>query len=56
MLVWSKITVTQSCPFDDAVGEAFRLLPNVPEIEEKQKKCLHLLIKRQGVLELLPTR
>ena len=32
-------------PCDDAVGEALiRLFPNVPEINEKQKKCLNLLL------------
>ena len=35
---------------------AFRLFPNVPEIKEKQKKCLNLLLKRKDVLGLLPTR
>ena len=56
MFVWDKITVTHSCSFDDAVREAFRLFPNVPEIKEKQKKCLNLLFKRKDVLGLLPTR
>ena len=56
MLVWNKITVTHSCSFDDAVREAFRLFPNVPEIKEKQKKCLNLLLKRKDVLGLLPTK
>ena len=31
-----------ACCFDDAVREAFPLFPNVPEIKEKQKKCLNL--------------
>ena len=56
MFVWNKITVTHSCSFDDAVRGAFRLFPNVPEIKEKQKKCLNLLFKRKDVLGLLPTR
>ena len=43
------MAVTWSCSFDDAVGEALRLFPNVPEIKEKQKKCLNLLLKRKGV-------
>ena len=42
--------------FDDVVREAFRLFPNVPEIKEKQKKCLNLLLERKDVLRLLPTR
>ena len=47
----------QSCSCDDAVGEALiRLIPNVPEINEKQKKCLNLLLKRKDVLGLLPSR
>ena len=45
-----------SCSFDDAVRQAFRLLPNVPEINEKQKKCFNLLLKRKDVLGLLPTK
>ena len=56
MFVWNKITVMQSCFFDDAVREAFRLFPNVPEIEQKQMKCLNLVLKRKDVLGLLPTR
>ena len=56
MFVWNKITVTHSCSFDDAVQNAFRLFPNVPEIKEKQKKCLNLLLKRKDVLGLLPTK
>ena len=56
MFVWNKITVTHSCSFDDAVREAFRLFPNVPEIKEKQKKCLNLLLKRKDDLGLLPTK
>ena len=43
------MAVTRSCSFDDAVGEALRLFPNVPEIKEEQKKCLNLLLKRKGV-------
>ena len=43
------MAVTWSCSFDDAVGEALRLFPNVPEIKEKQKNCLNLLLKRKGV-------
>ena len=35
---------------------AFRPLPNVPGIKEKQKKCLNSLLKRKDVLGLLPTR
>ena len=46
MIVRNKIAVTHSCSFDDA---AFRLFPNVPEIKEKQKKCLDLLLKRKDV-------
>ena len=42
--------------FDDAVRKAFRLFANVPEIKEKQKKCLNLLLKRKDVLGLLPAR
>ena len=37
------------------LGKALRLFPNVPEIKEKQKKCLNLLLKRKDVLGLLPT-
>ena len=40
MFVWNKVTVMHSCSFDNAVREAFLLFPNVPEINEKQKKCL----------------
>ena len=43
------MAVTQSCSFDDAVGEALCLFPNVLEIKEKQKKCLNLLLKRKDV-------
>ena len=56
LFVWNKITAMHSCSFDDAVREAFRLFPNVPEIKEKQKKCLNLLLKRKDVLGLLPSR
>ena len=56
MFVWNKITVTHSCSFDNAVRKIFPLFPNVPEIKEKQKKCLNLLLKRKDVLGLLPTR
>ena len=56
MFVWNKDTVTHSYSFDDAVRKAFRLFANVPEIKEKQKKCLNLLLKRKDVLGLLPTR
>ena len=55
MFVWNKIAITLSSSFDDAVQEAFRLFPNVPEIKEKQKKCLNLLLKRKVVLGLFPT-
>ena len=55
MFVWNKIAVTHSTSFDDAVQEAFRLFPNVPEIKEKQKKCLNLLLNRKVVLGLFPT-
>ena len=48
--------VTYSCSFDDAVREAFRLFPNVPETKEKQNKCLNLLLKRKDFLGWLPTR
>ena len=44
-----KITVMRSCSFDDAVREAFRLFPKVPEIKGKQKKRLNLLLKRKDV-------
>ena len=56
LFVWNKITAMHSCSFDDAVREAFRLFPNVPEIKEKQKKCLNLLLKRKDVLGLFPSR
>ena len=56
LFVWNKIAAMHSCSFDDAVREAFRLFPNVPEIKEKQKKCLNLLLKRKDVLGLLPSR
>ena len=56
LFVWNKITAMHSCSFDDAVREAFRLFPNVPEIKEKQKKCLNLLLKRKDVLGLLPSK
>ena len=55
MFVWNKIAVTYSSSCDDAVQEAFRLFPNVPEVKEKQKKCLNLLLKRKVVLGLFPT-
>ena len=41
MFVWNKITVANSCSFDDAVREDFRL---VSEIKEKQKKCLKMFL------------
>ena len=50
MFVWNKIAVTHSSSCDDAVQEAFHLFPNVPEVKEKQKKCLNLLLKRKVVL------
>ena len=42
MFDWKKITVRQSCSYDDAVREDFRLFPNVSQIKEKQNKCLNL--------------
>ena len=42
------MAVTQSCSFDNAVQEALCLFPNVPEIKEKQKKCI--IFKRKDVL------
>ena len=51
------MVVKQSCSCDDAVGEALmRLFSNVQEINEKQKKCSNLLLKRKDVLGLLPSR
>ena len=44
MFVWDKMTVTQSCFFDDADDKALRLLGNVPEIKGKQKKCSSVLL------------
>ena len=44
MFVWNKMTVTQSCFFDDADDKALRLLGNVPEIKGKQKKCSSVLL------------
>ena len=44
MFLRNKITVMHSCSFDNAVREAFRLFPNVPEIKEKQKKCLKMFL------------
>ena len=50
------MAVTQSCFFLTMLSEkALRLLPNVPEITEKQKKSLNLLLKRKDVLGWLPT-
>ena len=37
---------------DDAVREALRLFPHVPEIKEKQKKWLNLLLKRKKMMFL----
>ena len=45
-----------SCCFDNAVQEASPLFPNVPEIKEKQKKCLNLGSKRKYFREFFPTR
>ena len=45
-----------SCCFDDAVREAFPLFLNVPEVKEKQKKCLNLESKRKDFLGFVPTR
>ena len=56
LFVWNKITAMHSRSFDDAVREAFRLFPNVPERKKKQKKCLNLLLKRKDVLGLLSSR
>ena len=56
LFVWNKITAMHSRSFDDAVREAFRLFPNVPEKKKKQKKCLDLLLKRKDVLGLLSSR
>lgn len=52
------MAVTQSCFsfFLTMLSEkALRLLPNVSEITEKQKKSLNLLVKRKDVLGWLPT-
>ena len=56
MFVWNKISVTHSCPFDDAVREAFRLFPNVPEIKENHKKCLIALLSHKLSKLILPSK
>ena len=45
-----KIAVTQSFSFVSAVREVFRLFLNVPEMKEKQRKCLNLLLRRKDVI------
>ncbi|XP_068723657.1 uncharacterized protein [Montipora capricornis] len=40
---------------DEAIRESLRLFPNVPDVKEKQKKCIELLLKRKDVLGLLLT-
>ena len=50
MFVWCP-GITQSCSFDDGV----RLVPNVSEIKEKEKKYLNVLVKRKDILGLLPS-
>ena len=53
MFVWNKIAVTQPCFFDDAIPEkALRLLPDVPEITEKQKKSLNFIDCLRGKMFL----
>ena len=52
MFVWNN-NYLQNGSHDDVRG-ALCLLPNVPEIKEKQKKCLNLSLKRKEVLGLLP--
>ena len=47
------MAVTQSCSFDDAVREAF--FPNVPETKENKIILFHSLLRKEGVLGLLPT-
>ena len=51
------MAVTQSCFFFLTMlsEKALRLLPNVSEITEKQKKSLNLLLKRKDVLGWLQT-
>ena len=48
------MAVTQSCSFDDAVREAF-FFPNVSETKEKKIILFHSLLRKEGVLGLLPT-
>ena len=43
LFVWNKITAMHSCSFDDAVREAFRLFPNVPERKKKTKEMFKFI-------------
>ena len=45
-----KIAVTQSFSFVTAVRDVFRLFLNVPEVKEKQRQCLNLLLKTKDVI------
>ena len=49
------MAVASSRSVDEAIREALRLFPNVPDVKEKQKKCIDLLLKGKDVLGLLPT-
>lgn len=55
MFLDNKMAVASSRSVDEAIREALRLFPNVPDVKEKQKKCIDLLLKGKDVLGLLPT-
>ena len=45
MFVWNKMAVTQLCFLTKLLWKVLRLLPNVPEINEKRKECLNCLLR-----------
>ena len=55
MFVWNKMAVMKSSFLTMPSEKALCLFPNVPQIKEKQKKCLNLLLNRKDVPGLLPT-
>ena len=51
----AQASCTQSCSFDNAVRETLRFVPNVSEVEEKEKTYLNVLVKRKDIFGLLPS-
>ena len=45
----TKLADAPSCSVDKAIREVLCLFPNLPDVKEKQKKCIDLLLKSKDV-------